>query len=105
MIEIRRILCPIDFSSTSEVATTWATDLAHRFEAELHLLYVMASLEPIVPDSEMAIYPGAELVRELHESARKRLDQLEADSEAVKVLREGAPFVEIVQYAGRRTST
>ncbi|MCP4896649.1 MAG: universal stress protein [bacterium] len=38
--KIRRILVPIDFSSTAANALTLATHLARRFDAEMHVLHV-----------------------------------------------------------------
>lgn len=41
MIEIHRILCPIDFSEFSEHALTYAMRLSARYGAKLHVLHVM----------------------------------------------------------------
>ncbi|MGE0444421.1 MAG: universal stress protein [Vicinamibacterales bacterium] len=53
MIQIRRILCPVDFSVTSEHAVDQALVIAHWYEAGLTLLHVFATrpsldLPPIV---------------------------------------------------------
>jgi nucleotide-binding universal stress UspA family protein len=43
----RKILLPIDFSSSSDAALAMATDLAQRFGAQLHLLHVVPML-PVI---------------------------------------------------------
>lgn len=102
MVEIANILCPIDFSDNAEFAATWARDLARRFDAQLHVLYVLAPIEPLIgPEPGVAIFPGDELMPELRANAQRRLEQRSADGDAVKAVREGTPFVEIVQYAGQ----
>lgn len=40
-VEIKRILCPVDFSAESENALKYASDLAHRFEAKLSVVQVL----------------------------------------------------------------
>jgi nucleotide-binding universal stress UspA family protein len=39
-IEIKKILCPVDFSGTSSHATRYAVALAEKFDSELVLLHV-----------------------------------------------------------------
>ena len=41
MIEINRILCPVDFSAQSDHALVFAMKMAARYEAPLHVLHVM----------------------------------------------------------------
>lgn len=97
MIDIRRVLCPVDFSEHADVAADWARDLSDRFGAELHLLHVVAVLDPLIPPGAATF--ASELVREIQESARSRLDEVAGGHDAVTALREGAPFGEIVDYA------
>ncbi|MCA9266399.1 MAG: universal stress protein, partial [Planctomycetales bacterium] len=42
-METRAILCPVDFSSSSELALQFASQLAQQFGAALHLAYVEES--------------------------------------------------------------
>lgn len=99
MIDVKQILCPLDFSENSTTAAAWARNLAESFGAELHYLYVCAPIEPVVPEPGMAVYAGSEVVREIRESAQRRLDEAVTDPRAVKVLREGVPWSQIVDYA------
>jgi nucleotide-binding universal stress UspA family protein len=48
MLQVKKILCPIDFSDPSYEALSAADDLASRFSAELVLLHVVP-IAPIVP--------------------------------------------------------
>jgi nucleotide-binding universal stress UspA family protein len=49
MIEINRILCPIDFSPFSERALAYAMKIAVWYGATLRILHVMAPLPPSAP--------------------------------------------------------
>lgn len=56
---VRRILVGTDGSETAELAVSWAADMAARYEAELHLLRVLA-------DQDSGAEPAlAERAREL----------------------------------------
>lgn len=59
MIEITRILCPVDFSPFSERALTFAMHIAHWFDARLHVLHVCppapASLKASLAESSRAL--------------------------------------------------
>lgn len=99
MIEIRRILCPVDFSDNSMVAVNWARDLASRFEAELHFLHVLISLEPLIPEAGTMVASSSEFGREMKLDAERRLDELVSNPNEIGALGRGTPFVEIVRYA------
>ena len=53
MIQIRRILCPTDFSDFSRRALRYAVALARWYEAEITLLHVV----PLVPSVATATFP------------------------------------------------
>jgi nucleotide-binding universal stress UspA family protein len=40
MIEIKKILLPVDFSKGSDLAARFATSLAQEYKAKLHVLHV-----------------------------------------------------------------
>lgn len=50
MIEYKKILVPVDFSSHSAEATSVAADLAKRFDASMTLVYVYDPLAYSLPD-------------------------------------------------------
>ncbi len=93
----RGILCPTDFSDSSEAAFRLAADLARCHRCRLVLLHVLE-----VPASA---YLGGVLVpdpAEQADEARARLERLQPDGPAVEVERrlvEGQPAEEIVQAA------
>jgi len=98
-----RILLPTDMSAGVEEATEHAVDAAHRYDAELHVLYVI--------DAEAySSYPGDEYVHEfeglehaLEEAGREAVEEIAetASDEGVEtttVLRRGVPHEEILDY-------
>ncbi|NVM56496.1 MAG: universal stress protein [Desulfobacterales bacterium] len=44
MLDFKNILYPIDFSDCSEKSFPWALNMARKFEAKLHLLFVARNL-------------------------------------------------------------
>jgi nucleotide-binding universal stress UspA family protein len=102
MIEINRILCPIDFSAQADHALVYAMKMAARYEAALHVLHVMPSSAPAVAGGlgaagrrliahnftakiERWRQPGVEIAGELLEATdtaeiiRERADALAVD--------------------------
>lgn len=104
MIRLNRILLPTDFSEFSRAAANYACELAHRFEAELHLLHATQPLTSVVLQAGLAQPPSGnyseEIVAEAERSLRSFLDPDWSEQHTVEyVLRTGTAFVEIVQYA------
>src|ERR1700722_4017192 len=73
MLPPKRIVCPIDFSDHSQEAIGVATDLALRFQAALLLIHIVPML-PKLPSLSAVLHEG-EYERELHEDAKRRLDE------------------------------
>ena len=105
-LRIQRILLPTDFSTHSATATTYACELAARFEAELHLLHALEVHLSTTPTFGM----GLALPQYVHESraaAEKALTgvldpQWAVGRKVVQAVVEGSPKVEIVRYARTR---
>ena len=101
-VQIKRILCPVDFSDSSDHAMRYAAALAGTFGAELTLLHVVAPVVSALP-GETAL-PDMLNMDEIVEACRERLEQtvgtLAADGLTVqhKVVN-GVPFIEIIRYA------
>jgi nucleotide-binding universal stress UspA family protein len=74
MITIKKILCPVDFFPASEAAVEYAAALASNYEAELHLLHVVAT---IVPTSFEVAIPPADITQLAEEGSRRELKKLE----------------------------
>lgn len=99
-----RILLPTDMSSGVDRAIEHAIDAAQRYDAELHVLYV-------VDADAYSSYPGDEYVHEF-EGLEQALEQAGRDAvEAIAdaadeagiptetVIRHGIPHEEILEYA------
>lgn len=108
MIQIRRILCPVDFSACSDHALEYALTLAQTYQADIELLHVMelarnyaavgdlmsvASFDQIARDTETA---STTRLAELAAQARQRYPQVS------EWLVKGTPFVEIIEHAKAR---
>ena len=103
MKAIRTVLAPVDFSATSSVALEYATDMARRCEASLHLLHV-------VTDADVS--PGTEAFWGFSEDDVQQKWVTEATAQlaalcppdehpplqVVRAVEIGTPFVGIVRY-------
>ncbi|WP_293029407.1 universal stress protein [Natronococcus sp.] len=98
-----RLLLPTDMSAGIEHAIEHAIDAAERYDAELHVLYV-------VDTDAYSSYPGDEYVHEL-EGLESALEQAGTDAveavaeeaeaagvETTQVIRHGVPHEEILRY-------
>ena len=99
MIALRRILAPTDFSECAKRARSYATELAKRFDAELHMLHVV---QPIALPTYVG--PVLDNLHDLEEAARKELEewedpQFEPSMRLARRVVTGPPFVEILRYA------
>lgn len=105
MMNITRILCPIDFSEVSEHALEQATRLAGWFEARLTVLHVFNQVFLPVPGLAMPGY-GADLAASPEEQQRVRtdLERFVAPSRRAGVaidvvIEQGAPVHHILSVA------
>jgi len=85
-LHIRRILVAVDGSNPSINASTFAIDLAKRFDAELIVLHV---IDPRYKELEMAISPRPgrfkEIEKKVMEDAQKILDTVKVNATAKNV--------------------
>lgn len=102
-IRMDRILCPVDFSPSSDYALQYALDLARMFGAQLTLLHVVEM--PFLPSYAMAGVPDLSLpLEQIEEGARKGLARLaeqcgKKHDKVTTELRTGTAFMEIISYA------
>jgi nucleotide-binding universal stress UspA family protein len=82
MVQIQRILCPVDFYTASERAVDYAVILAENYGAQLTLLHVVA---PILPAAYGARVDLKSLVKALKEESARKLQQLSRKAESAKV--------------------
>lgn len=111
MIRLQRMLFPTDFSAGAAAAHRYACELSHRFQSELHVIYVLEDPLVAAPDfvMGMALPPAikdapAKVHREEEQDLLQRLDEVIASADprpisTVRAVRFGSPFVEIVRYA------
>jgi nucleotide-binding universal stress UspA family protein len=104
MIELRRILVPVDFSQHSQTALAFAAALAERFGAELVLLHVVQDLALFLPEADTGMPVVMPPTEQMTAAVREGLTRFLRDNrlEGRKVceeVREGPPHAEIVAYA------
>jgi universal stress protein A len=85
MTAIKRMLVPTDFSPASDIAFTYAVDMAAREGSTLHLLHVLdeASFATAYPDGFYVELPG--IRAQLSNEANARLQELVARCAAANV--------------------
>lgn len=104
MVCLQRILVPYDFSTHSEHALCYGCELAEKFRAELHLLYIVENLGTTLADPEMAIYPVNDFLADQERHVAGKLKSIPESPwidklTCVRSVRTGAPFLEIIRYA------
>ena len=82
MVQIQRILCPVDFYPALERAVDYAVALAKNYEARLTLLHVVA---PILPTAYGVRVDLKSLVEALKEESARKLQQLSKKAESADV--------------------
>ena len=80
MKEVKRILCPTDFSEGSLQALFAAAPIAVKFRAELVLLHVLPIL-PTLPIDPQFAFEAHEYERLLRKSAKKQLNEIVREKE------------------------
>jgi universal stress protein A len=101
-MQIKTILCPIDFSEISANALEYAVFLASHHHAELLILHVVEQLHEFEHYQVLVLTPQ-ELAEKMEEQAYEELNRLtEQIKKTIKVetvVRQGKPFVEIIKEA------
>ena len=96
-MQIRSILCPVDFSEASRAAVRTASRFARQFQAGLHVLFVE---DPLLAQAEHMVSPPPDLMGELRAFLAGTPD-LDLPGEPQLHLATGTPDVEIVACAAR----
>lgn len=103
MVKIDKILCPVDLSEMSQTIIPYVTTMSEKFDAEIHLLFVVRILEHFsgvyVPNAMIYYFQT-----EVREGAEKRLyefkDEYFKNFPATKVtVGIGDISEEIIKYA------
>ncbi|MBX3463542.1 MAG: universal stress protein [Planctomycetes bacterium] len=102
MIQIRRIVCPTDFSPTAARAVDYAAEMARSFDAELTLLHVIPEMTyPLRSFGMATAFPH--LREELHQRADDALQQIKAqlgaNTKVSTLLRDGDAHAQVLECA------
>jgi nucleotide-binding universal stress UspA family protein len=73
MVEIRRILVPVDFSEVAPILAKWAKDFAQQLNAKIILTYVLEDLSPY-ERILVEVKTLTELENTLYEGAKKSME-------------------------------
>jgi len=103
-LEIRKILCPVDFSESSKHALGYAVGFSRMCNAELEIMHVAVMPFVGLPDYPTIPDFSPEVIREYEAACGRRLEELveevKADCPRVSAhLVVGVPFVEIINRA------
>jgi nucleotide-binding universal stress UspA family protein len=101
-VDIKKVVCPVDFSEPSAKAVQHAVGLCKRLGAELQLVHVCSSVAYAIADESFTVKP--DLMRELKAHVQSELDKLASATaqSGVKVttqVREGVPHKAIHEAA------
>lgn len=103
ILNIKRVLVPIDFSDYSKEALSYSLRFIKCFNANITLIYV---IEPVIypPDfsaTQISIPPtDFEITKNAEESLKQFINkEIPADVKVKYIIKSGKPFVEIVETA------
>jgi nucleotide-binding universal stress UspA family protein len=103
LVDIQRILCPIDFSEESRHALEHAVAFAKWYRAPITVLHVLSTPPPLVPPTGVsagAPFPLAEPVEQIAEELRRFCQPLMPSGQQLEVVvQEGGAAREIVAHA------
>ena len=81
MIEIKRILCPIDYSEFSRHAFDYAIAVAHWYKASVTALYVLPQVASLIPAGDPGLYPAIVFTAEDLQQFRASVEAFVAKSD------------------------
>jgi len=101
-MEIKKILCPVDFSEISANALEYAVFLASHHHADLLLLHVVEHLHEF-DHYQILVFTPQELIekmeKQVYEELRKLTEPIKKTIKVETVIRQGKAFVEIIREA------
>jgi nucleotide-binding universal stress UspA family protein len=105
MFPLRKIVSPTDFSEASQFGLKAAIEMAEKFEAELIVVHVIASVPVIAGTYSMSGAHAVDLVESMQTEARRQMDRLlESIPDALRCdvrLIQGQPAEEITRLAAQ----
>lgn len=104
MINLKKILVPVDFSESSHKALTYGVSLSDNYGAELHLFNAID--DRLYDDNLFMLYAEQEVRETRQKVTNEHLDKLLAEVKkthpnlnTIKIIRMGIAFIEIIKYA------
>ncbi len=104
-IRIQKVLCPVDFSETSDLALKYAIGLARVYSADLDVLHVVAPPVTSLPGEHfLGDFVQADM-EALATACRERVDRLLAETPCAEKVAVtpmvvcGVPYLEILRVA------
>ena len=101
-MEIKTILCPIDFSEISSNALEYAVFLASHHHADLLLVHVVEHLHEFEYYQVLVFTPqeiSEKMEKQAYEELNKLAEQIKNTIKVETVIRQGKAFVEIIKEA------
>lgn len=101
MINLKKILCPIDHSDGSKEALKYAVSFAMKNEAKLYLLHVIdiRSFDESI-DTMAAQIPNDETIKQLKTKLLECIpEEIRSDLQIEALVVQGIPFAEIISIA------
>jgi nucleotide-binding universal stress UspA family protein len=101
MINLKKILCPIDHSDGSKEALKYAVSFAMKNEAKLYLLHVIdiRSFDESI-DTMAAQIPNDETIKQLKTKLLECIpEEIRSDMQIEALVVQGIPFAEIISIA------
>ncbi len=101
MINLKKILCPIDHSDGSKEALKYAVSFAMKNEAKLYLLHVIdiRSFDESI-DTMAAQIPNDETIKQLKTKLLECIpEEIRSDMQIEALVVQGVPFAEIISIA------
>lgn len=103
MTDIKRVLCPVDFSEFSRHALDYAVAIARYYGANVSALHVVAPIASAIPSGDAGLYPPFAYSPADLDQFRRELAMFAADSIGTTPIGsdvvEGSPVREIVRRA------
>ncbi|MFY9251998.1 MAG: universal stress protein [Fuerstiella sp.] len=101
MLNIKRILMPIDFSEPGKTALMYAIAFADQFAAAVDLLHVV---EPVPANALLSYQPMEVLKQSMRSDAEQQMEELHSEwadyaFPVNRIIVDGFPFVEIIKHA------
>ena len=72
MIDVKKILCPVDFFPASDAAVKYAAGLAANYDATLHLVHVVG---PVAPMAYEYMTNASEIIGSIEDSAAEEMNK------------------------------